>query len=90
MNSLIDFLSCCKLCCKRVKTAYTEIYREGSDRIEKHLDIIKLINDIKFMKLMIKYAHRDSITENLKFQIRHCKKSVLDLDKMFKEDNKDE
>ena len=54
------------------------LQKEGETRLLKCFDLVKICNDIKYLKLLTKYQLKPNI--QTKFQIRHCKKSVIDLD----------
>lgn len=59
----------------------TVLYEECEKRMEKHLDIIKLVKDIKYIKLLLK---RNILQDTeTKFQIHHSGKNVIDLDRLF-------
>ena len=69
--------------CKPVVTPLTVLYEQGQQKLEKHLDVVKLINDLKFIKLLVKFTLKPKV--DTKFSIRHCRKSVIDLDQLLKE-----
>ena len=48
------------------------------------MDLVKLLNDIKYLKLITKFHFKPSVETN--FAIHHCKKSILDLDQIWKSD----
>lgn len=56
----------------------TKLYHEGVKRIDKKLDMVKILNDISYLKLLTKFNLKPTI--ETQFQIHHCKKSIIDLD----------
>ena len=77
-NWLLTVLRCP---CQPVRNKMTVLYQECEKRMDKHLDIIKLVKDIKYIKLLLK---RNILQDTeTKFQIHHSAKNVIDLDKLF-------
>ena len=65
-------------CFKPIENDLTKLYHEGKGRIWKKLDLIKIVNDIQYLKLLTKIHLKPSV--ETQFQIHHCKKSLIDLD----------
>jgi len=53
------------------------LYKKGSDQIEKDMDIVKIVRDIKQMKIFIKNKFFDKVT---KFQLMHNRRNIIDLE----------
>ena len=49
--------------------------------------MINLLSDIQYLKLLTKFHIKPSI--ETQFQIRHCRKSLIDLDQIIINKNKD-
>ena len=56
----------------------TVLYYEGEQRIDKSLDIVKIINNLKYMKQLIKYEIKPS--EDIKKVIYQNSKNTIDMD----------
>ena len=65
--------------CLPISNRLTDLLREGQSRIDKSLDIVSLIKDIKYLKLLTMFKFDPDI--ETKFQIHHSRKNVIDLDK---------
>ena len=54
-----------------------QLYKKGSERIEQELSFEKMIKSIRDMKILIK---KEILNEDLKFQIQHAEKNVINLE----------
>ena len=54
-----------------------KLFNEGKLRIEKDLNIIKLVRNIKRLKILMKSS---LLTQDVKFQIAHSVKNCIDID----------
>lgn len=54
-NKWIDVCCCPRKCCKPKVNKLTVLYQECEERLEKSLDILKLLKDVKYMKLLLKF-----------------------------------
>ena len=45
---------------------------------------MKIIKDIKYLKMLTRYKHRPD--DSLRFQIAHCLKNLIDLDKVLNDE----
>ena len=70
---------------KPIKNELVELYSTATQKIYKRLDIVKILNDITYLKLITKFYCKPTFEAN--FAIRHCAKSVLDLDKILNSDS---
>jgi hypothetical protein len=66
---LLKFLPCLK----RDKNKLWRLYEEGTDRISKNLDLVKMYNSLRKMKIMLKEFHDHS-------QFQSSDKMFIDLD----------
>lgn len=64
-------------------TKFQQIYNETGDKIETELNIIKIIKNLKDIKILMKYS---LLTKELKHQIRHSEKYLIDLDAEIEEE----
>ena len=56
---------------------FKKLYRVGENRIEKELNIVKIMKNIKDIKICLRNSIMDDRT---KYEIRHSNKKVIDLD----------
>ncbi len=56
---------------------YNKLYKEGSSRIEKELDLVKIIKDLRTLKIIVKNLFLDP---EFKLEIDNYKKNIIDLD----------
>ena len=66
------------------KNELTELYSTATLRIQKKLDIVSILNDLTYLKLITKFFLKPSIETN--FAIRHSSKNILDLDQIYMSD----
>ena len=59
------------------------LFEEGGSRIEKIMNIGKIIKDIKYLKLLTRFKIDPDL--ETKFQIHHCSKNIIDIDKIWNE-----
>ena len=69
------FSNCCP-----IKNRLTIFYKESEKRLEKSFDIIKILKDIKYLKVLTKVMI--PLEYDTKFQIYHNQKNIIDLDKV--------
>lgn len=62
-----------------------KLYEIGSDKLEGEMNIVKIIKNLKFLRVLMKKHLAD---ENLQFEIRHDPKNVIDLDAKTEESDK--
>ena len=60
-------------CLKRDKNKLWRLYEKGSDRISKNLDLVKMFNSLRKMKILLKEFHDHS-------QFLNSDKMFIDLD----------
>ena len=53
-----------------------KLYTEGSDRIEKEFDIVKIVKSIRNIKVFLKNRLMDS---KVRFEVRHSHKNVIEV-----------
>ena len=63
--------------CWKKKAQFQKLFKEGKLRIEKDLNIIKLVRNLKRLKILMKSS---LMTKQVKFQIAHNIKNCIDLD----------
>jgi len=69
-------------CCCKPKTwknvnKFKKLYRIGENRIEKELNIVKIMKNIKDIKICLRNSIMD---DRVKFEIGHTNKKVIDVD----------
>ena len=67
----------CNFC--RPPSRLNILNEETTERMEKAMDFVKLIKDVKYLKLLSRFKLDNDL--QTKFQIYHCNKNVIDLDK---------
>jgi len=60
------------------------VYKIGKEKVDKDFDLLKLIRDMKNLKMLTRFHIRP--TEEIKVQIAHCLKNVIDLDCILHEE----
>ena len=58
-NSFVSNFEACKV--KPIVNNLSVLYENGEQRIDKHLDVIKLIKDLKYIKLLAKFMLKPPI-----------------------------
>ena len=59
------------------KAKLEKLIEIGSDKIEGELDVIKIMNDLRNLKILLKYS---LMTKDVKQKIKYTGKNVIDLD----------
>jgi hypothetical protein len=59
------------------KKKLLKLLREGRKRIEKELDIVKIMKSLRDIKLLMKNS---LMTPDIKFQVAHCEKNFIDIE----------
>ena len=73
----------CLVNCSAKQRKFRIIYEAGREKVEKDFDFLKIIKDIKYLKMLTRYIMKPQ--EELKIQIAHCGKNIIDLDKILEE-----
>mmetsp|Transcript_1880 Transcript_1880/g.2596 ORF Transcript_1880/g.2596 Transcript_1880/m.2596 type:complete len:210 (-) Transcript_1880:575-1204(-) len=68
---------CCLGMCWRNKQKFQKLYNIGSKRIENELNIVKIMKNIKDMKICLRHS---LMSGPIKARIAHTNKKVIDLD----------
>lgn len=84
-SRLLGTLACC--CCWGKRKKLEKMYDEVEERITKELDVVKLIKSVNDSKLAMKASLMDP---DLKFQITHSYKNIVDLDRETSDDEDEE
>ena len=59
------------------------MYSRGYERLEKEMDIIKLIRSQRNLKIYSKYS---GFKDEIKFAIKNARKNIIDIDKFSDND----
>jgi len=62
---------------------FVKLQKEGTDRIDKELDILRLIKNLRNMKILLRNSIMD---DKAKFWVNHSDKKIIDLDGNSKTD----
>ena len=62
----------------KIESSLTNFFELGTLKINKNLDIIKILKDIKYHKVLVQVMLQP--THEMKFQIYHNQKNVIDID----------
>ena len=57
------------------------IYQAGNDKLDKNFDMLQIIQDLKYVKLLAEYKLKPRPEE--KVQIKHCLENLIDLDQLI-------
>ena len=60
---------------------FKAIYEAGLERLNKDFDLMNIIKDIRYLKMLTKFQFKPD--EEMKFQINHCMKNLINLDKLL-------
>ena len=82
MQRLTLFFGCFNRCLKRDKLK--RLYERGTDKIEKYLDVVKLVNRLRQLKIMTKILISKEIIHQQ--DLFNSRKVILDIDSSDKED----
>ena len=74
-DSCLSFLIPHKLWHKKKKLL--RLLNEGRKRIEKELDIVKILKSLRDIKILMKNS---LMTPEIKYQIAHCEKNFIDIE----------
>jgi len=66
----------CKKCWKKHEKL-KKLFVIGSQKIKSELNIVKIVKDLRNLKILIKNSLMDS---QMKFQIQHAEENLIDLD----------
>ena len=67
---------------KRARTQLQRMYESGSDRLDEELDIVKIIRNLKNLRILMK-SHIITKKKALMYQIIHDDKNVINLDQTY-------
>ena len=63
-NSLIVSIPHLKKVARPISNELTVLYAEGQRRLDKNLDVIKLVRDVKYLKMIIRYLVKPNFETN--------------------------
>ena len=78
---------CCCNCMFKRKDRFMKLYERGQDRVEAELNIVKIMKSLRDMKILMKNSMMD---KQVRYQIRHSEKNILNLDSTSSEEYGDE
>lgn len=64
-----------------VQKKFRAILIAGKERLDKDFDLLKIIKDIKYLKMLTKFRLKPNL--DTKTEINHCLKNVIDLDEIL-------
>ena len=70
----------CGCCFDRMwkkKKKLQKMYEDGSERLDAHLDVLKIVKSLKKLKILMENS---MMTEEMKKEIKHSEKNVIYLD----------
>ena len=59
------------------KDYYQKLYDVGSEKMEKELDIVRLIKQIRYMKILMKHSLMSS---RVRYELTHSDKNLINVD----------
>jgi len=69
--------------CCTPKGKLQKLYEEGQDKLEAEMNMVKIIRNLKFLRILMKKYVAD---EEMQYDIRHNPKNVIDLDALSEEE----
>ena len=57
------------------------IFDEGKKKLDKDFDLMKIIKDVKYLKMLTKFTLNPK--DEIKIQIHHCLKNLIDFDEIL-------
>lgn len=76
-DSLLLFLSQFPCCCNLTEPAYQQLYDTGTERMDKELDVVKILKRLRNLKILLE--EQQILSRQLKFKIKHSGQNVIDL-----------
>ena len=72
---MMNNVFCC--CVRRNHNQLTKLYDKGSEKLEKSLDIVHIIKNLRKLKILVKNKFLDKDTH---FKLNHNNKNIIDLE----------
>ena len=73
----LNSLSCC---CSFKDNKLFKLYTKGKSKIDKEMDLVKILRNIRSMRIYSKMNIESNNKEKLKYIIRHSQKNLIDID----------
>ena len=80
------FGSCFSDCLWWKKSRLETLYEKGQEKIEKELDIVKLVKNLRYMKILLRSS---LMSKKMKFDIMHAQKNLIELSEEEEEEPQD-
>ena len=77
LHNQLGNLFLCGRCCWGNRKQMTRLIDEAQDRLDGELNIIKIIQSLRNMKVLLKSS---IMTDEIRFKIMHSQKNFIDLD----------
>ena len=77
----------CPKCMFTKRDKFLKLYEKGQDRIDTELDIVKMMKSLRNMKILMRNSFMD---EEVKYQITHSKKNLINIDTSSEDHDADE
>lgn len=68
---------CWPKCCFKRREKFLKLYNKGQDRIDAELDIVKIMKNLRNIKILMRNSFMD---DEIKYQITHARKNLLNID----------
>lgn len=75
-SNILGAFSCFNSCSKK-NSKLTKLYKKAENRINKELDIVKILTNVRNLKILLKNS---MIDEQVRFEIAHADKNLISLD----------
>ena len=84
-----NILGCfCSKCCFPKRDKLQTLYSEGEDKINRELDIVKILKTLRDIKIFLKSTTMND--KDTKFSVKHAPKNLLNLDTSIDESDNNE
>lgn len=67
----------CFKCCWKKGEKFRKLYESGEERLELQLDLVKMMHNMKKLKILLKNS---LMSPEIEYQMLHSKKYLIDLD----------
>ena len=66
-----------KLFSWRKKESFLRLYNEGKQKIDRDLNVIRLVKNLNFLKI---FMNNNLMSEKVRWQVAHCEKNTIRID----------
>ena len=74
------FMTQCKSCFNFKKDKLFRLYNVGVERVDKEMDMVKILRNIRYLRILSRLNLKHGDRPKLKYYIKHSQKNLLNLD----------